>query len=175
MLAISIRSAALDPDHTVLTIRSHVLQLGAERPIRLLRQLAEILQGRAAAPVIACHRAPARQVPHGLIHELHERIHVARVERPVSAPHRGDVFSCSHDQAPSVKPTGASPGRWSLVSHRRTAESPRRIAPATVTHTTPAVYHGSIWSSSAGPRGGGRVRARRAVIRARERLYPQGD
>src|SRR5207248_10621730 len=70
MLAVSVRGAALDADHAVITICSHVLQLGPEGPSSLLRQLAEVRQGRAAALVVAGHWAPARQVPHSLIHEL---------------------------------------------------------------------------------------------------------
>src|SRR5438105_13894939 len=55
MLAVPVRGAALDADHAVITICSHVLQLGPEGPSSLLRQLAEVRQGRAAALVVAGH------------------------------------------------------------------------------------------------------------------------
>src|SRR5205085_1530805 len=79
VLAVSVRGAALDADHAVITICSHVLQLGPEGPVGLLRQLAEVRQGGAAALVVAGHRAAARQMPHSLIHELGERVHVAGI------------------------------------------------------------------------------------------------
>src|SRR3954453_16759930 len=55
-LAVSFSGAALAACHAALTIRSHVLQLRVEAPSRLLRQPAEVSQGRAAAPVVAGHR-----------------------------------------------------------------------------------------------------------------------
>src|SRR4051794_17010490 len=87
VLAVSVRGAALDADDAVIAICSHVLQLGPEGPSGLLRQLAKVRQGGAAALVVAGHRAPARQVPHSLIHELGERVHIAGIERFVSALH----------------------------------------------------------------------------------------
>src|SRR5436190_1921454 len=44
VLAASVRGAALDTDDAVITICSHVLQLGPEGPSGLLRQLAEVRQ-----------------------------------------------------------------------------------------------------------------------------------
>src|SRR5947199_2612847 len=67
MLAVSVRGAALDADYAVITICSHVLQLGPEGPSSFLRQLGEVRQGRAATLVVAGHWAPARQMPHSLI------------------------------------------------------------------------------------------------------------
>src|SRR5436305_10976249 len=96
VLAVSVRGAALDADHAVITICSHVLQLGPEGPVGLLRQLAEVRQGGAAALVVAGHRAAARQVPHSLIHEFGERVHVARIERFVSALHDRYVLMRFH-------------------------------------------------------------------------------
>src|ERR1051326_4717800 len=81
VLAVSVRGAALDADDTAITICSHVLQLGPEGPLGLLRELAKVRQSGAAALVVAGHGAPARQVPHSLIHELGEGAHVAGVER----------------------------------------------------------------------------------------------
>src|ERR1041385_6758811 len=60
VLAVSVRGAALDADDAVITICSHVLQLGPEGPLGLLRQLAEVRQGGARALVVAGHGAPAR-------------------------------------------------------------------------------------------------------------------
>src|SRR4051794_1008072 len=97
MLAASIAGAALDPDHAAVIITEQVLQLGPEGAPGLLRQLAEVRQGRVAALVVVGERAPPRQVPHGaLIEDLVERLDVARVEGLVSAPHDRDVFICSH-------------------------------------------------------------------------------
>src|SRR4051812_9573574 len=101
VLAVSVSGAALDADHAVLAICGHVLQLRPEAPSRFLRQLAEVSQRRAVALVVAGHRAPARQVPHSVIHELVERVHVPRVERPVCALHDRDVFIWSHCFSPS--------------------------------------------------------------------------
>src|SRR5205085_10537090 len=55
VLAVSVRGAALDADDAVVTICSHVLQLGPEGPSGFLRQLAKVRQGGAAALVIAGH------------------------------------------------------------------------------------------------------------------------
>src|SRR4051794_4560795 len=49
--AVPVRGAALDTDHGVVAVRSHVLQLGAEGAATFLRQPAEIRQGRVAALV----------------------------------------------------------------------------------------------------------------------------
>src|SRR5436853_2489099 len=46
VLPASVRGAALDADHVVFAICSQVLQLSPEGPSRLLRQLAEVRQGR---------------------------------------------------------------------------------------------------------------------------------
>src|SRR5437764_4686137 len=97
VLALSVRGAALDADHAVIAICGHVLQLGPEGSFGLLRQLAEVRQRGAAALVVAGHRAPARQVPHSLIHEVGERVHVAGIERLVSALHDRYVLMRFHD------------------------------------------------------------------------------
>src|SRR3954469_15768122 len=60
VLAVSVRGAALDADYAGVTLRSQVLQLGPEGPSGLLRQLAEVPQGRVAALIVIGHRAPAR-------------------------------------------------------------------------------------------------------------------
>src|SRR5436190_16250216 len=96
VLAVSVRGAALHTDHAVLAIRRQVLQLSPEGPSSLLGQLAEVRQGRPATLVVPGHRAPARQVPHSLVHELGERVHIARVERVVSATHGRYVLLCGH-------------------------------------------------------------------------------
>src|SRR5436190_23271429 len=96
VLAASVRGAAMDTSDAVITIFSHVLQLGPEGPSGLLRQPAEVRQGGAAALVVAGHRAPARQVPHSLIHELGERVHVTGIERFVSALHDRYVLMRFH-------------------------------------------------------------------------------
>src|SRR5437763_5736390 len=96
VLAVSVRGAALDADDAVITICSHVLQLGPEGPFGLLRQPAEVRQGGAAALVVAGHGAPARQVPHSLIHELGERAHVAGIEGFISALHDRYVLMRFH-------------------------------------------------------------------------------
>src|ERR1051326_4362916 len=49
VLAVSVRGAALDADHTVITICSHVLQLGPEGPSCSLRKLPKVRQGGAGA------------------------------------------------------------------------------------------------------------------------------
>src|SRR5205807_2942483 len=145
VLAVSVRGAALDADHARVTVCSQVLQLGPEGASRLLCQLAEVRQRCVAALVVVGHRAPPRQVPDSsLVEELGERVDIARVERLVSAPHRGDVLGCSHDLSLQLEPAGVSPGRWSRVAHRRTAESTRHVAPATMTHTTPRAERASI-------------------------------
>src|SRR4051794_32792114 len=95
VLAVSGRGAALHADHAVVAIRGQVLQLSPEGPSSLLRQLAEVRQGRPATLVVPGHRAPARQVPHSLVHELSERVHIARVERVVSATHGRYVLAAS--------------------------------------------------------------------------------
>src|SRR5207248_1581440 len=87
VLAVSVRSAALDADDTAMTICSDVLQLGPECPSGFLSQPAKVRQGGAAALVVAGQRAPARQVPDSLIHKLGKRAHVAGIERFVSALH----------------------------------------------------------------------------------------
>src|SRR3954467_11476560 len=96
VLAVSVRGAALDADDAVITIGSHVLQLGPEGPSGFLRQLTKVRQGGAAALVVAGHRAPARQVPHSLIHELDERVHIAGIEGFISALHDRDVLLRFH-------------------------------------------------------------------------------
>src|SRR6266550_2371178 len=96
VLAVSVRGAALDADDAVITICSHVLQLGPECPFGLLRQLPKVRQGGAAALVVAGHRTPARQVPNSLIHELGERVHVAGIEGFVSALHDRYVLMLFH-------------------------------------------------------------------------------
>src|SRR5689334_8572220 len=98
VLAVSFRGAALDADDTAITVCSHVLQLGPECPSGFLRQPAKVRQGGAASLVVTRHRAPARPVPPGLIHELGKRVHVAGVERVVRALHDRYVlmrFHCS--------------------------------------------------------------------------------
>src|SRR4051812_5388812 len=92
VLAVSVRGAALNADHTRVANCSHVLQLCPKGPSSLLRELTEVRQGCPGTLVVAGHRAPARQVPHSLVHELSERVHVARVERVVSASHGRYVF-----------------------------------------------------------------------------------
>src|SRR5256885_5927347 len=102
VLAVSVRGAALDADDAVITICGHVLQLGPEGPFGLLCQLAEVRQGGAAALVVAGHRASARQVPHRLIHELGERVHVSGIERFVSALHDRYVLMRFHGSSYSL-------------------------------------------------------------------------
>src|SRR5205809_6446084 len=53
VLPVSVRGAALDADDAVVTICSHVLQLGPEGASGFLRQLAKVRQGGAAALVVA--------------------------------------------------------------------------------------------------------------------------
>src|SRR5947209_13062811 len=102
VLAVSVRGAALDADHVIVVVCTYVLQLRPEGAPRLLRQLAEVGQGRLAALVVLGERAPPRQVPHSaLVEELGERLDVARVEGLVSAPHDRDVFICSHRLPPT--------------------------------------------------------------------------
>src|SRR4051812_4322719 len=106
----------MDADHVVVTIGTHVLELGPEGATRLLRELAEVRQGRVAAPVVVGERAPPRQVPHSaLVEELGERVDVTRVERLVSASHDCDVCICVHRLPPDTA-SGTSPGRWSRVN-----------------------------------------------------------
>src|SRR5436853_7940991 len=49
VLAASVRGAALDADDAVITICSHVLQLGPEGRFGLLRPLADVRHARAAS------------------------------------------------------------------------------------------------------------------------------
>src|ERR1043166_3458672 len=58
VLAVSVRGAALDADDTAITICSHVLQLGPEGPLGLLRELAKVRHRGAAALIVAGHGAP---------------------------------------------------------------------------------------------------------------------
>src|SRR5438067_1343435 len=110
VLPVAVPGAALDADHVVVTICTHVLQLGPEGSSRLLRQLAEVRQGRLAALVVVGKRASPRQVPHGtLVEELGERVDVARVEGVVSAPHDRDVLVWSHP-VPPTRARGGQPG-----------------------------------------------------------------
>src|SRR4051812_42891343 len=107
VLAVSVRGAALDADHAVVTICGQVAQLGPEGPSGLLRKLAEVRQGRVAALVVVGHRAPARQVPHGaLVEDLGERVDVARVEGVVGALHDRYVLIWSHRFSLSNCPRG---------------------------------------------------------------------
>src|SRR3954467_6685180 len=55
MLAVSIRGAALDADHAVFIIAKQVLELCPEGAPRLLRNLAEVREGRIAALVVVGH------------------------------------------------------------------------------------------------------------------------
>src|SRR5947209_9943215 len=129
VLAVSVRGAALDADDAVITICGHVLQLGPEGPFGLLCQLAEVRQGGAAALVVAGHRAPARQVPHRLIHELGERVHVSGIERFVSALHAGYVLIRFHGSSYSLL-VGLVPYRTSLARRRTCLGRPSRSTSA---------------------------------------------
>src|SRR5438045_324784 len=114
VLAASVRGAALDTDDAVITICSHVLQLGPEGPSGLLRQPAKVRQGGAAALVVAGHRAPARQVPHSLIHELGERVRIARIEGCIRALHDRYVLLRFHGLSYSLL-SGVVPCRTSCL------------------------------------------------------------
>jgi ketosteroid isomerase-like protein len=97
VFSVSVRGTAVDADHAIVAVCSHVLQLSPEGPSSLLRELAEIRQGRVAPFVVAGHRAAARQVPDiALVHELGERVDVAGVERLVGASHDRYVFFSGH-------------------------------------------------------------------------------
>ena len=110
MLTVSLRAAALDAYHAVVIICKQALQLGPEGASCLLPQPAEVGKGRIAALVVVGRPAPPRRVPRAvLVEEFGERVHVARVEGLVGAPHDRCVFVCSHP---------CPPVRWSLVRVR---------------------------------------------------------
>jgi hypothetical protein len=75
--AVTAPRAALDADDAVVPFCGQVRQLGTERASGLLHDLAEIRQGRVATVLVAGHRAPSRQVPHGSlgwrVRVVHER------------------------------------------------------------------------------------------------------
>src|SRR5204863_1696588 len=132
VLAVSVCGAALNANHTGVPHCSHMLQLSPKGPSGLLRELTEVRQGCPGALVIAGHRAPARQVPHGLVHELGERVHIARVERLVGASHDRYVLLCSHREPLRCRARVEPPRRLNLVAPvpaRRlyTSSAPRRV------------------------------------------------
>src|SRR5439155_5983289 len=116
VLAVPLRGAALDADHAALVISKQLLQIGLEGAPRLLPQLGEVGKHRVTALIVVSEAAPPRQVPRSaLVEEFDERVHVARVERRVTAPHDRDVFIRSHHFPPA---------RWSQSS-RDTTTGPR--------------------------------------------------
>src|SRR5215216_696372 len=97
VLAVAIPGAVLEADHVAVVICCQVPQLGPERAVRLLCELAEILQDRVGALIVVGVLALAREMPHGVpVEDLVERVQVARVEGVVGALQDRYAFRCSH-------------------------------------------------------------------------------
>src|SRR5215213_4961327 len=97
VLAVAIPGAVLEADHVAVVICCQVPQLGPERAVRLLCELAEILQDRVGALIVVGVLALAREMPHGVpVEDLVERVQVARVEGVVGTLQDRYVFRCSH-------------------------------------------------------------------------------
>src|SRR5437764_639739 len=97
VLAVAIPGAVLEADHVAVVICCQVLQLRPERAVRLLSELAEVLQDRVGALIVVGVLALAREMPHGVpVEDLVERVQVARVEGVIGALHDRYVFRCSH-------------------------------------------------------------------------------